>query len=101
MEHKLELYKQQVAALEKENKELRDQLTKIQHMATYFETETKSFLEDENVKNKKYKFMMFKKYIETLHQPRNLFQLLLFRFYQYIIQHLELEKLQSKLKTLS
>jgi len=98
MEHKISLYKQQVVALEKENQTLREQLTKIQQYAEYFKKETNAFVEDPDPSNRRFKGRMFRKYIEDLHEPRNLFQQLLRNFYQYVVQHLELEKLQKTLQ---
>ena len=90
-------YKKHIRALEEENKKLREQIHKIQNMVDYFKETTLSYV-DASPDEKELKFTMFAKYLEQIHCPRNIMDDLLRSFYQYVIQHLELQNIQKKLK---
>ena len=87
-----------IKQLEEENKLLREQLEKVQRNAEYFRKSTREFqLASES--EKKLKFKMFKKFIEqTMSEPKTIYDESLKYFYHYLVVHLELRKIQQRLK---
>ena len=93
-------YQLQIQALIKENESLKNQLLKVQELSSYFETKTKQYMECTEAEEKKLKFQLFKKYISDLNEPKNIFEIFQRNFYYYLVQHLELEKIQRKFNSL-
>ena len=87
-------YQLQIRALVKENQSLKEQLQKVQQISSYLETKTKQYMESTEPEEKQLKFQLFKKYIADLNDPKNIFELFQRNFYYYLVQHLELEKIQ-------
>ena len=97
----LEYYIQQNKALIRENQLLKNQISKIEHNVSFFKTSTTEFLQsDEKGKNRRFK--LFKHFIENINaNPKNIYDESLKEFFQYIVQHLQLEQLQMKLRKIN
>jgi len=96
-----ENYELQIDNLLKENQALREQLQKIQQMSSYFEEETKEFVGTVDPLKKNLKFKLFKKYIDGLTRPKSIFQIFQRNFYFYLVQYLELDKIQNTFNKIS
>ena len=94
-------YQLQINALVKENQSLKEQLRKVQQMSAYFETKTKQYVNCTNQEEKQLKFYLFKTYVERLNEPKNIFELFQRNFYYYLVQHLNLEKIQRTFNELN
>lgn len=86
---------ERIKVLEKENKMMKDQLRKVKSVSDYLKEETIEYMKVVDKKEKNFRFKIFKRYLEKLHEPKNHFDELLMNFYQYIIQHIELHKLTT------
>lgn len=88
----------EILRLKEENENLKKQLFKVRANSAFFKQTTEEYINCSE-SEKELKFKIFKRFIEKINiNPKNIYDESLKNFYQFIVQHLELQKLQEQIK---
>ena len=88
---------EEILRLKEENESLRKQLYKVRANSAFFKQTTEDYLKCSE-SEKELKFKIFKRFIDKINnQPKNIYDESLKHFYQFVVQHLELQKLQEQI----